>query len=225
MLGVQLLTSGTRDTIPLTVASIANACFREISAVQQHGPYCLAGYSFGGLVAIEVARLLKNSAQEVGLLALIDTLYDNRHWPKSQFIISQARRICWHVRRIRTLPVREAIREFNHRLRRLRLRLRHRREQLTPSEPSLAAASADIAQERCLAAMKRYIPVYYPGKIILFKAEDEDFACDPAHLWHKLADTIESQTIPGSHVDIVRNSNSVSRLATELDARLDGVEA
>ena len=79
MLGVELLTSGSRNTIPSTVASIADACFREIRAVQQHSPYCLAGYSFGGLVAIEVARLLKNSAQEVGLLALIDTIYDHRY--------------------------------------------------------------------------------------------------------------------------------------------------
>jgi thioesterase domain-containing protein len=73
--------------------------------------------------------------------------------------------------------------------------------------------------------MKCYTPAHYPGKIIVFRAEDEDFACDPAHLWHKFADTIESQTIPGSHIDIVRNGNSVSRLATELDARLYGVGA
>jgi hypothetical protein len=76
-----------------------------------------------------------------------------------------------------------------------------------------------------LAGMKCYIPAHYPGKIIVLRAEDEDFACDPAQLWHKFADAIESQTIPGSHIDIVRNGNSVSRLATELDARLDGVEA
>jgi thioesterase domain-containing protein len=215
------LTSGTRDTNPLTVASITDACFREISAVQQHGPYYLAGYSFGGLVAIEVARFLKNSAQEVGLLALIDTIYDHRYWPKSQFLISQARRICWHVRRIGTLPLREATSEFN----RLRLRLHHRRERLTPSEPSLTTASAESVQERCSAAIKCYIPAHSSGKIIVFRTEDEDFACDPTHLWHKFADTIESHTIPRSHFDIVRNGNSVSRLATELDASLDSVEA
>jgi thioesterase domain-containing protein len=221
ILGVEASTSATRDAIPLTVASMANACFREMSAVQPHGPYFLTGYSFGGLVAIEVARLLKNSAQEVGLLALIDTIYDYRYWPKMQFIMSQARRSCWHVRRIRTLPLREATNEFNHRLRRLRLRFQYQRERLTPS----TATSTDSVHDRCLAAMKCYIPAYYPGKIVVFRAEDEDFACDPARLWQKFADAIDSQTIPGCHTDIVQNGNSVSRLATELDARLDGVEA
>jgi len=73
--------------------------------------------------------------------------------------------------------------------------------------------------------MKCYIPARYPGKITFFSAEDEDFSCDPAQLWHKLADTIESHAIPGSHLDLVRNGISVSRLATELDSRLDGVGA
>jgi thioesterase domain-containing protein len=225
MLGVEVLPSDTRDVMPLTVASIANACSREISAVQPHGPYCLVGYSFGGLVAIEVARLLKSSAQEVGLLALIDTKYDDRYWTKSQFIIAQAKRICWHVRRIKALPLREALSECNHRLRRLCLRLYHRRERPIPSEFLVCRTCADSAQEQCLAAMKCYVPAYYPGKIIVFRAEDEDFGCDPARLWYKFADTIESQTIPGSHIGIVRDGNSISRLATELDARLDGVGA
>jgi|SoiMethySBSTD1v2_1073268.scaffolds.fasta_scaffold168878_2 thioesterase domain-containing protein len=225
MLGVELLTSGSRDVMPLTVASIANTCSREICAVQPQGPYFLVGYSFGGLVAIEVARLLRNSGQEVGLLALVDTTYDDRYWTMSQFIISLVRRSYWHVRRIRTLPLREAIGEISVRLRRLGLRAHRRSQRFAQSEPWLSTGSADNAQERCLDAMKCYIPAYYPGAIVVFRAEDEDFGCDPAQLWCKFADTIESRTIPGSHIDIVRSGNSVSRLAAELDARLHGVEA
>jgi len=37
------------------------------------GPYALAGYSFGGLIAYEMARQLKKMRKKVILLALFDT--------------------------------------------------------------------------------------------------------------------------------------------------------
>jgi thioesterase domain-containing protein/acyl carrier protein len=42
-------------------------------AAQPEGPYYLGGYSFGGLVAFEMAQQLRRQNQEVALLALIDT--------------------------------------------------------------------------------------------------------------------------------------------------------
>src|SRR5262249_2379389 len=42
-------------------------------ALQPHGPYCLGGLSFGGVVAFEMARQLQQSGEQVALLALIDT--------------------------------------------------------------------------------------------------------------------------------------------------------
>ena len=50
-------------------------CIREIRRIQPHGPYYLAGHSFGGLLAWEAAQLLKDDGEEVALLVLIDTLY------------------------------------------------------------------------------------------------------------------------------------------------------
>ena len=43
-----------------TVAEMAEYQVGVIRDTQPHGPYRLAGYSFGGLVAIEVARKLMN---------------------------------------------------------------------------------------------------------------------------------------------------------------------
>ncbi|MCL4265806.1 MAG: amino acid adenylation domain-containing protein [Anaerolineae bacterium] len=40
--------------------------------VQPEGPYYLGGYSFGGLVAYEVARQLRTQGEEVALLAILD---------------------------------------------------------------------------------------------------------------------------------------------------------
>jgi thioesterase domain-containing protein len=56
-----------------TITEMATSYIEEIQTVRPQGPYLLGGYSMGGLVAFEMARQLMARAQEVRLLALIDT--------------------------------------------------------------------------------------------------------------------------------------------------------
>ncbi|MPZ75766.1 MAG: amino acid adenylation domain-containing protein, partial [Deltaproteobacteria bacterium] len=56
------------------VETIAAHYLKEIRSVQPEGPYLLAGYSFGGVVAFEIAQQLQREKQEVALLALRDTM-------------------------------------------------------------------------------------------------------------------------------------------------------
>ena len=44
-----------------------------LRSLQPEGPYFLGGYSFGGVVAFEMAQQLQNKGHQVALLALIDT--------------------------------------------------------------------------------------------------------------------------------------------------------
>ena len=44
-----------------------------ISKEQRHGPYFLGGYSYGGLLAYEMASLLTEYNQRVEFVAMIDT--------------------------------------------------------------------------------------------------------------------------------------------------------
>ena len=46
---------------------------REIRKVQPHGPYLLAGYSGGGLTALEIAHQLTDAGEEILHVALLDT--------------------------------------------------------------------------------------------------------------------------------------------------------
>jgi len=46
----------------------------HLRAVQPQGPYFLGGYSFGGLVALEMARRLVERQEEVRALTLVDNL-------------------------------------------------------------------------------------------------------------------------------------------------------
>jgi thioesterase domain-containing protein len=65
---------GVEDGEPLcTIEALAGLYVDAIRAVRPAGPYLLGGWSFGGLVALEMARLLEEAGEEVPLVALVDT--------------------------------------------------------------------------------------------------------------------------------------------------------
>jgi thioesterase domain-containing protein len=55
------------------VEDMASHYIQEIQSFQPHGPYFLAGYSFGGVVAFEMAQQLSKKGEKVGIVAMIDT--------------------------------------------------------------------------------------------------------------------------------------------------------
>jgi thioesterase domain-containing protein len=57
-----------------SVPLLARAQLREIRKVRPRGPYLLGGYSFGGTVAFEVARILQQEGEQVERLLLMDAL-------------------------------------------------------------------------------------------------------------------------------------------------------
>ncbi|MFG2001069.1 amino acid adenylation domain-containing protein [Spirillospora sp. NPDC048911] len=65
----------TRDELPGSVEEMARDYLAEIRAVQPAGPYHLAGWSLGGLIAYEMACLLQAGGEEVALLGLIDAFH------------------------------------------------------------------------------------------------------------------------------------------------------
>src|SRR5689334_20546408 len=72
-----LQASGTDGTSPphRTIEEMADAYIAEIRTLQPAGPYLLAGYSGGGIVAFEMAHRLTALGEKVGLLAFIDTFH------------------------------------------------------------------------------------------------------------------------------------------------------
>ncbi|HLY77914.1 MAG TPA: thioesterase domain-containing protein, partial [Caulobacteraceae bacterium] len=76
--------TGSSTRPPRTVEEMADVAHQAVKAEQAHGPYNLAGFSFGGLVAFEVAGLLVRSGEQVELLALIDCHMHHRFWSVPQ---------------------------------------------------------------------------------------------------------------------------------------------
>jgi NAD(P)-dependent dehydrogenase (short-subunit alcohol dehydrogenase family)/pimeloyl-ACP methyl ester carboxylesterase len=72
-----------------TVEQQAELYVKEITEYQPQGPYLLSGYSYGGLVALAMARLLAASGRRVSFLGVIDT------WHKDSFVPSRGGVLAW----------------------------------------------------------------------------------------------------------------------------------
>jgi thioesterase domain-containing protein len=86
--------------MPQTIEQAAALYLSEIRRVQPRGPYHLVGHSYGGRVVWEMAQVLARAGETVGLLALIDTLYDAQHDIPQEPSVSRARR---HLSRMSSL--------------------------------------------------------------------------------------------------------------------------
>ena len=72
----------------LTIGMAARRHLRRLSEIQPHGPYRLVGHSMGGLVALQVARLLAARGEDIASVTLIDPVLPqslvDRAWGAAQ---------------------------------------------------------------------------------------------------------------------------------------------
>jgi amino acid adenylation domain-containing protein len=59
--------------LPPSLEELASHYIKEMQELQPQGPYYLMGFSFGGIMAYEMARQLADHGQQVNLVALVDT--------------------------------------------------------------------------------------------------------------------------------------------------------
>jgi thioesterase domain-containing protein len=57
----------------ITLEDMALDYVEQIRRIQPHGPYCLLGYSFGGIVVHTMAAHIESQGERVALLAVMDT--------------------------------------------------------------------------------------------------------------------------------------------------------
>ncbi len=96
--GVVGLSLPGSDALEPPIADLPQLVGRFVSAIrcfQPHGPYLLTGYSFGGRVAFEICRRLREQGEKVERLILIDTAGPN--WPKPLPLVHRA---IVHLRRL-----------------------------------------------------------------------------------------------------------------------------
>ena len=71
--GIQSVGLDGAETPLARIEDMAARYVAEIRSVQPTGPYCLGGYSMGGVIAYEMARQLRAAGDAVDLVALFDS--------------------------------------------------------------------------------------------------------------------------------------------------------
>ncbi len=209
--GLQLPDPVPGRKLPSTVEAMASRFLPEILAVEPTGPYLLGGYSFGGLVAFELARQLTAAGREVGLVAMIDAW--GQGYPRQLFALLRA----WdHLRAIASLPAGSRLAYVRERLAR-KYRRKHERSGVAISQPF------ENINHR---VREIYQPEPYSGQIVIFRAAERPILPgvrfdDPALGWGPLAlGGIQIRTVPGDHITLLHPPH-VSTLAESLCEVLD----
>jgi thioesterase domain-containing protein len=192
------------------------------------GPCHLIGYSFGGLVVVELARRLAASGQELGMVGLLDTTCYELFWPKSEWIRFALWQIGRRLLELRAMPAGQAIGHLAGRVA-AGARYIRRRWDKTPAQ---AGANRSIyykgglepdfqrVRDAAIVAFEAYRPTAYDGRIVLFKSRLGDrHACDPVGIWKRLVRDLEIVVVPGSHVTMIRKPLAQT-LADEIARRL-----
>lgn len=191
---------------------------REVAAtirqVQPSGPYRLAGYSFGALVALETAQQLRAAGQTVDALFLIEAVYDERFWPRKLWLRALVRRTGWQLARIVRMRPHRAVGEVFRRGVRLIQRFA-RRSDLSENVP-MGGDTADA--QRAYAAIAGYRPRRFEGSItVIASSVDRHFGCDTVRLWAGYADHLSIQRVDGDHLTVMHEPRSAAAVAGVID--------
>ncbi len=207
-----------RETPLDSIEAMAAHYVPLIRAVQPHGPYYIAGYSVGGLTAVEIARLLLQAGETVALVALLDTIIHPKDLPLSTKARIWGRRVLHHAGRLRALRPRETLPYVLGRIPGMLADLgagaRARRESREQSRQSVVPATRRVIDRGLLAAI-RYRRRFLPGTITFIEAVDNSGV--PAHpdiVWGRQAERVVVHVVQGDHLNIM------GRHAENLAARL-----
>jgi acetoacetyl-CoA synthetase len=199
------------EELQRSVEEMAASYVEIIRDFQPEGPYRVAGHSFGGLLAFEIARLLTEQGQEVDWLGMIDAELSLGAQPP-------LRR--WRYRL--ALPfhyARAALREPKAAFRAVRKVPRalwqrgvsraHREPEVAESAASWMEGASPTHQrlaQKFLETAHAYRPRPYQGSMTYFLPTVRRFHVypDPLPVWRRLtAGRIEIERVPGPHIGMV----------------------
>ncbi|HSF38826.1 MAG TPA: AMP-binding protein, partial [Thermoanaerobaculia bacterium] len=204
-----------------SLSNLAAAYLREVRSVQPAGPYHLAGWSFGGRVAFEMARQLREAGQEIAFLGMLDTGLvtppAEAEKDDAALLLEVVGDVPMDLDELRRAadPV-EALVE------------RAREAGLLPSDFAPAAA------RRILELVKAHLriartdrPQPYLGRVTFFAAAEQppEAGDDPAHGWGEVAGEIEVHRVPGSHTTMIYDGENVRVLGGSVREILESTHA
>ena len=222
------------------VESIAATYIEAIKSVDREGPYLLGGYSFGSVVAFEMAQQLRADGKAVGLLAVLDHAARDPEGKSRMHPLYSAARLAWNLPAwiwddlMRTPPIRMYTR-VKGKLKGLYKVLRREEKTASADEPAvnieayfgvttLPEPFLKVCQAHARAS-RRYVPHPYDGRVTVFRARAGPLLTprEPDLGWRWLArGGVDVCVVPGGHGNMVREPFAAV-LARRLTQRIDAV--
>jgi nonribosomal peptide synthetase DhbF len=194
--------------VPLaSVADIAAAYLQEIRSVQQHGPYFLAGYSLGGVIAYEIAQQLLHAGEQVAFLALLDSsFYEQTVEPPVW------KRIAFHLRYLFSGSAEKSWGYIQRRLKNFLFWMRHgfrgKSADYLLDSLELSPASRRVAQVH-YEAWINYQPQSYSGSVHVLLASWKQGASPEQWSWaHLIEQELHLDAIPSTHDNLFKGKNT-----------------
>ncbi len=205
--GIQAQGIDGKDEPLERVEDMAQLYLDALEELYPRDPYILIGYSFGGLVALEMAQRLSEKGKNIALLVLLDA-YPHPHFlPAPDRLRLFVKRMVRHATQMRQLPLSNALSYFMSGLkRRLHFPGALHESQRPPETLGLSFPETALRRvnQKTYLAYSRYQPRPYHGKIKFVTTEIKSFfPKDPVRVWGDLVADLEVEVIPGHHLNIV----------------------
>ncbi len=189
---------------------------------QAHGPYYLAGYSYGGLLVYEIARLLVADGETVAFAGLFDTV--NPAAPIRGYSLLERAEVFWNAREDepwhkRAVGILARARDG------IATHLRVKKEIRTARNAGTTAPHSEVrmlqVRDAHWEAMENYRPLPLDCRITLFKTRtpDDKFDIPKDYGWSALVAAIEIVEVAGEHLTMFAPKYAKA-LAAEIHRRL-----
>jgi len=228
---------------PESINALADQYLAALKGVRPRGPYALAGWSFGAIVAYEMACRLRTAGDEVVLLALIDMFVPRvagllADAASAQILFGRAREFA-AVAGVELGVTSEELASVPEDARAVRvLKAMEAQRLIPPFDGTLEEWASRFIQgyRHRMNAIRDYTPRVFAGDVLCIRARDVDpqltseFAKLRAHLgdddtygWRDLvAGQIASPVVPGFHSVLLAEPH-VAAVAELLKESMNGV--
>jgi amino acid adenylation domain-containing protein len=206
------------------IEAMASYFIQAMQTIQPQGPYFIIGYSFGGIVAFDIARQLTEQGEKVAFLGLVDIrcpVIPELATPFREWIDVQ-------YDRMQKLTLKEQFQYFFDKVFNPKSQVYRDEVVATLSDLDIFTPELVKVLDCNIRAAKEYQPQVFAGNATLFWSEYQNryIKKHPTLGWGNLvADGLDLQQIPGSHTTLMKEPHvrvfaEKLRLSIEEAARL-----
>jgi amino acid adenylation domain-containing protein len=212
-----------------TIEDIAAEYVKGILSQDNYGPYCLAGYSLGGIIAFEMARQLKAMGKDIKILIMVDSLTRDPWLIKTKYTgLNILKLIAFNISMFKS----GFSNAFKFGYAQTKAALHALRNKKQVATDAAAAGHQNVNEVEILdnfdlfnlhiSAYKKYKIQRYDGNIVIFRAEVKTYFMDDFKYlgWKTYAKRVKSILIKGNHASIFDDEH-IEELGNKLQKILD----